>query len=383
VSIADFVRQNENKRVTSDIEERWNTRIVANGWDRQGERGAQNYLRQYGRSIGVAKCVKLAIKAESVGLSEFARPLWEHAYFIDTGVSESLVSAEEDQIEDFVYEAVAEFPENLQPGLVATLQPQDGGSENVYITDDEFVAQEKIDGVRALAFVTEKDAYFQGRSTRDVAPYAGPGVSEKLRQLSKKHGNMVLDGEMAWIVSRKLKTAMDFDTNYEDCRSCFFIFDCLYIDGEDLTKAPFWYRFERLSEIDVPYMTTPDDRNSKVYVVPVSETTTDKRKLFKSCSNGKEGVVFRDKYSTYIGGKKGTAFRVKFSQVHTVKVLSFNGKSFDTGMGKVSSGLTTDNIRLIRGLLDNGRHVEMDVECNGLTKNGRFRHPRVASFTST
>jgi hypothetical protein len=55
-----------------DIEMRWNKRVVANGWDKLGEEGAELYLQKFGKGISDDKRNAIADFAESKGCKEFA-----------------------------------------------------------------------------------------------------------------------------------------------------------------------------------------------------------------------------------------------------------------------------------------------------------------------
>lgn len=58
-----------------DIEKRWNERVIPNGWDQMGARGARAYLQRYGRNIGQEKVIKLSQYARSKNAIEFADEL--------------------------------------------------------------------------------------------------------------------------------------------------------------------------------------------------------------------------------------------------------------------------------------------------------------------
>ena len=67
------------KKVNAEAEERWQGRIVANGWDQQGEAGVQNYLANYGKSIGAPKCINLAFCALAHDASAVAAGFFKKA----------------------------------------------------------------------------------------------------------------------------------------------------------------------------------------------------------------------------------------------------------------------------------------------------------------
>lgn len=61
----------------SDIAERWENRVVPNGWDEMGAEGAIAYLEKYGRGIKSAKVQALADYARKMGCDDFAEELEE------------------------------------------------------------------------------------------------------------------------------------------------------------------------------------------------------------------------------------------------------------------------------------------------------------------
>ena len=81
-----FIETNQAKAKTPNAEilERWNDRIVANGWDSQGADGVNAYLAKYGKGIKPAKLIALAVCAESKGANGFAQALWEKALELES-----------------------------------------------------------------------------------------------------------------------------------------------------------------------------------------------------------------------------------------------------------------------------------------------------------
>ena len=66
--------------VNGDIRERWNSRIVPNGWEKQGAAGADNYIAQYGKNIGTPKLCAFAKLAEDSGAQVMGARFWELAF---------------------------------------------------------------------------------------------------------------------------------------------------------------------------------------------------------------------------------------------------------------------------------------------------------------
>jgi hypothetical protein len=59
--------------MNKEIIKRWNERVVPNGWDKQGAKGAKAYLEKYGKKIGAEKLQAFVDYATELGLIEFAK----------------------------------------------------------------------------------------------------------------------------------------------------------------------------------------------------------------------------------------------------------------------------------------------------------------------
>ena len=77
-----------HRKVPSGISERWVSRILERNLHLLGEKGAEIYLKLYGRRISEGKVVNFAIKAEIEGRQEMADGFWKKAYSIQSGESE-------------------------------------------------------------------------------------------------------------------------------------------------------------------------------------------------------------------------------------------------------------------------------------------------------
>lgn len=78
-----------HRKIPSGISERWVSRIIARNLHLLGEKGAEIYLKVYGRGISEGKVVNLAIKAEIEGYQPMANGFWKKAYSIQSGESET------------------------------------------------------------------------------------------------------------------------------------------------------------------------------------------------------------------------------------------------------------------------------------------------------
>jgi hypothetical protein len=71
-------------RITGDIRERWESRIVSNNWHQAGAEGARLYLQRYGRNVKSPKLYGLAAISEEMGYPALAYGFWAAAYKLDT-----------------------------------------------------------------------------------------------------------------------------------------------------------------------------------------------------------------------------------------------------------------------------------------------------------
>jgi hypothetical protein len=81
MTLQQFIAANRSTaNVNGDIRERWNSRVVPNGWEKQGATGADNYIAQYGKNIGTPKLCALAMLAEDSGAQLMGARFWELAF---------------------------------------------------------------------------------------------------------------------------------------------------------------------------------------------------------------------------------------------------------------------------------------------------------------
>lgn len=154
------------------------------------------------------------------------------------------------------------------------------------ITDDNWCAQVKEDGIHVLA------ASVKGRidiRNRKGEPHPMPDVIKT--QLADLPNETLLDGE-------KLHSGI------------LVVFDILYLAGEDLRKLPYQRRFEIITGLCVTL------RKSLVVPVLTAFGTKDKRKMVETVRAARgEGVIFKDLRVPYRPGRPaegGSMRRLKF-----------------------------------------------------------------------
>lgn len=414
-------------RVTADIVTRWQSRVITQGLA-SNRAGAISYLNRYGKSVGASKVIKFAVHAEAMGYKQFASVMWEKAFMLETGNRETFHWPNDDNdAEDVVLDQLPEalpdsfddgpllssFPEHLKPGKVATLQPQDIRGETtehkwkkiLKLTRDPTVwVQEKIDGMRMLAFVSPEGIYYQKRSLRLMeAPTTK--LHERLQKIAEKH-EVIFDGELTWldIKQGRHRTASQAATVNEIIRkegpyyrghrsagdrAVYFVFDCLFLDGEDLLSSPYDIRWAKMIEA------LKADRMSYQHIKPVTcekgdwvgeaAATRRKRKFFQDTrTKNLEGVVIRYRGSPYRAGKSDVAYRHKWLEERDLVVAELTATTVEnrpfgaivTELGSVGTGFSQEDMKEIDEKFNSGEELKITVRSQGLTETGRLWHAR-------
>lgn len=180
----------------------------------------------------------------------------------------------------------------LKPQLLNPITVDD---METYITSDEWLAQEKLDGKRIMVEVNFGQVTASNRRSWKV------GIPQDVAEELSKFDDCVLDGELVGGV--------------------YYVFDCLGHNGEDLRTDSYMNRFNRLVENVIG-----DRMLYQVDIVPTAFSTDDKRALIASLQH-KEGVVFKELSAPYSVGrpnKGGSQLKCKFVSSATCIVSGLN-----------------------------------------------------------
>ena len=320
----DEQRSSKKNMPTQDHESRWQSRIVAMGWDQQGQRGGENYLgSKWAKSIGADKCIAFARLAEAKGNLQFAVPFWRKAYEIETGcaapvdkvgsVPINIMSPVEIKIAPPPFSFARQlgnenFPEHFRPGSLDPMQPVDGKqSREFYICNRYYWAQPKRDGEKLIIFATPKKIFYQSRSMKlQDAPLGSDEHFEiALKDYAKLRGSFILEGEAFYLDiqgDERMAYSTCLDVNAElgsDTLPVFVFqpFGCLLCNG----------LIELQSErIDLAFQIASDLSKDTKSIVPMRtyRTTTEKKELCaKQLREGREGEVFFLHDAPYTHGK--------------------------------------------------------------------------------
>ncbi|MEG4114056.1 MULTISPECIES: ATP-dependent DNA ligase [unclassified Microcoleus] len=410
------------KKISADIRERWNNRIVTRGLHLMGEAGAVQYLADYGRGIGTAKVIGFALCAESEGYPEMAFGFWKRAFELETGEKPIVLNTPNNSTADFapakqstsasIIETAnnpifAELPPHLQPGRIVTMQPVDAPSErSYYIENPDYWGQPKRDGNRVVVIATPDKVYYQSRST-NLRQQASIEIDRTLIDTADKIGTFVLDGELYYkscTGSEHRTGAQAATVNIESGfptiqpSAIYAIFKSLFFKGNDLTAVAESERIaagvevgERLANLSPAFE-----------VVPTFRTTAEKIILANQQeSENKEGEVWVLHNCQYVGGKdvkKYSMVRTKYCQEHDLFIVGLTatkvaGRPFSAvkvaqeidgklvPVGTVGTGFSGEEMQEIARLYEaNPKSVKIKVRSQGLTESGKLWHARFLEF---
>jgi ATP-dependent DNA ligase len=211
------------------------------------------------------------------------------------------------------------------------MQPTEIGLNNSadeLFQDDEWCAQEKLDGVRCVVTCTAGELR---AVTRNGRPLKLSARSIALLPL----GDYVIDGE--------------------NVRGDFTAFDVLSIGADDVRTLPYSQRVAILDGLHVPQIVTHYGEAAK-------------RALHAAVqSAGREGVVFKRLAARWRAGRTADAVKLKFWKSDTFVVESFDGRGIAIR--------TLDGIPA--GRCAGGANVGdlVEIRFQERTASGKLRHP--------
>jgi len=265
------------------------------------------------------------------------------------------------------------------------------------LQDDSYVAQIKLDGMRAVVHITSSGLRIFSRSA---------GVADPSRPLEKTSSlphlaslvfpelvGTVLDceilipgkdsAELAGTVHRK-------ELSQDNTKVMLFVFDCIQICGKKITDKTLRHRLSELLSISHKL------QSEFITILPFASTTSQKRKLYnKVQANGGEGIMLKNLNATYLEGGRpsGNWYKAKKSASYDCVITGFSlGKGkYNTQIGAVrfgqyvngkltelgqASGMNDEERFLMSRFQD--QYIGKVVTIKGMErlKSGAIRHPQ-------
>lgn len=401
-----YIESKRNKKPNQEIVERWQTRVVARGLDKQGERGAEQYLSDYGKGIAAPKCILLAVQAENAGCGEVAMGFWKKAYELETGQKAVGGVASTKAATPFLAPETTEywipaFPLDKQPGKLVTMQPVDGKMDRrFYITSDRYWGQPKRDGNKVVVFATADQVWYQSRSLK-LRGSPSARMDTVLMTMAQSFCPFILEGELYYkdVEGKEHRTgAQAASRNIElTCSQVnpvmvYAIFSCLYLASQpnmhtQMERVLAGYQVGNLLAKMQPGM---------FEVLPTARTTQEKTELAaRQKTEGREGEVWFDATLPYRPGKytDDKYVRTKYLTELEVKVTNLTpttaqGRPFgaieiatmdDKPLGQIGTGFTMDEAREIAERFRQG-NLRIQIQTQGFTEAGNVFLGRFVDF---
>jgi bifunctional non-homologous end joining protein LigD len=173
-----------------------------------------------------------------------------------------------------------------------------------------WIFEPKLDGIRALAYVTGGSVKLYSRNRKPLES-AYPELVEALSVAVR--GDAVLDGEVAAVNSKTGISSFELLQQRSGLRDAvrarrtgvevkFYLFDCLFYEGIDLTGLPLLERKDVLREV-VRY----DD----TIILTPHRIRGGAAMLRQACARGEEGVIAKLASSRYVSGRSGSWLKIK------------------------------------------------------------------------
>jgi bifunctional non-homologous end joining protein LigD len=281
----------------------------------------------------------------------------------------------------------------IWPPMKATLSNAEAVARGAWIFEV------KYDGYRALAGVSVGHVALQSRNARDLAARF-PDIARALADLEVAEA--VLDGEIVAELGRRDGTFENLQTSTGEHR--YYVFDLLWLDGEDLRQRPIEERRDLLESV---LANAPDRmRLAERVPGPIDKALAAMRR------RRVEGVVGKRAGSTYQGTRSHDWLKVKLVSSQELAIVGFTPSSdendaigallvavFDEGVfryaGKVGTGFSRKTRAELFKRLSTDRVTEppvvdaprsrvfrwvrpkrvAEVAFTEWTRDGKLRHP--------
>jgi bifunctional non-homologous end joining protein LigD len=159
----------------------------------------------------------------------------------------------------------------------------------------------KFDGIRAITLKEDGDVRLFSRKPRELTQEY-PDIVEALRQI--RSGNVALDGEIVALDDHGQSSFQLLQNRARDesvrSRICYYLFDLLQLEGQDLTPWPLGRRKELLQ-------TLLPKRSDKLRLSPALEGSPDR--IWKKVRQlGLEGIMAKREDSKYESDRRSGAW---------------------------------------------------------------------------
>ncbi|MDQ4014055.1 MAG: DNA ligase, partial [Thermoproteota archaeon] len=219
------------------------------------------------------------------------------------------------------------FPTNIKP-MLATLIDKPFNKK-------EWVFEVKWDGIRSIFYLNKtKDILkLQSRNGIDIT-HRYPEIIEGLKLVVKCNESAVVDGEIVVLNKEgypdfgshkermSVNSIRDINKLSKDFPATYYLFDILYLDGEDLQNQSYNDRRKILDEV----IHQPDDGNSSKKRIRISEYIEEQGiDVFDRVKKmGLEGIIAKNKFSKYFQGSRSKDWlKIKNTKTQDCVVIGY------------------------------------------------------------
>lgn len=222
------------------------------------------------------------------------------------------------------------------------LNPIDDSQLDAYLANDNMIAQQKIDGMRIIAYVNKDGVLATNREGQVSKMTTGLAGLEYLPVGTIVDGELLEDG--------------------------YWLFDILSFAGTDVRNHGYLTRWKLIDEELEPAL------SDTARVVPIASGEKAKRALYNRLFEaGAEGIVFKDANAPYTAGRPssgGTQRKHKFIKTADVVITENVGNAYQMAVyngkklapcGKVFAGTTNFSRAELDAALGNGQRPVCEV----------------------
>lgn len=170
----------------------------------------------------------------------------------------------------------------------------------------EWIHEIKLDGYRTLAEIKDKKVLLKTRSGLDWSDRY-PSIEKELKKL--KIQEAILDGEVVALDEQGHSSfaALQESLKKETDGLIYYVFDLLYLNGQDLRKESLEIRKQVLKKLIEPL--SEDKIRFSAHVRAQGDELYE-----RACKDGLEGIVSKNRMAPYRSGRHGEWLKIKCSK---------------------------------------------------------------------
>jgi bifunctional non-homologous end joining protein LigD len=211
----------------------------------------------------------------------------------------------------------------------------------------------KLDGYRIGAILHAGKVKLESRRNNDWTEQFA-GVAAAVKRLAAK--NVLLDGEVAAVMPSGITSFQALhNVQSAGAKLLYFVFDLLYLDGEDLTSLPLVQRKAKLRSL----LEESDVSDTIRYV---DHVVGDAKRVFsEACKLGAEGVIVKNADAPYRAGRNTLWVKVKCVKRQELVIGGFTEpEGARAGVGALLVGYYEDGALKYAGKVGTGKGFTRD-----------------------